>query len=163
MMITSSPNDRLVIQSNHWSTIWFFYDSSSDIVQDASPSQSIWITTFMVFIPISYRSSSTGTPGVLITDIDIYGSLDTCMLPILTWLVGLPKNFNGGRFPTVIGFSESVLYFVNSTTGWWYIKFIMSVGFSYKDTSVDEFPHHFTYINLWPCCIVLEYVGINSS
>ena len=116
---TSSPDCGLVIQSTHWYTLWVGHDYPSDLTHYASPSHYIWITTFMAFIPISTKSSSTGTPTVAIIDTNIYGSQAPCMLPILPWLVRTHINFKVGIFTTGIVLSASILSFVNRPTGRW--------------------------------------------
>ena len=89
MLGTSSPDDGLVSQSTHWSTLWVFHTSPRDFTQDASPSHSMWITKFMVFIPISSKASSTDIPTVDITANDLYGYLPApqCWPGIWRWWI----------------------------------------------------------------------------
>ena len=96
------------------------------------------ITTFLVFIPISPKASSTDIPNVLITDIDIYGSQDPCLLPVITCLVGAPINLTGGRIITRTGLSAPILYFVNRTTGWWSAIYFTIADCAAKEISVDS-------------------------
>ena len=118
MLGTSSPDDGLVSQYTYWSTLWVGHNSPSYFTQDDSTSHSIWITTFLVFIPISTKASSTGIPTGVITYTDIYGYQDTCMLHFLTWLVGTPINLTGGIITSVIGLSAPISSLVNRNTGW---------------------------------------------
>ena len=71
----------------------------------------------MDLIPISDKAYPTGSPTVVITDTNIYGSQDPCILPVITFFVGPPINITGGRFTTVTGLFASIFYFVNKTTG----------------------------------------------
>ena len=56
MLVNSSPDGGSFFQYPHWSTLWFGHKSPCELTQDASPSHSIWITTFLYFIPNSDKS-----------------------------------------------------------------------------------------------------------
>ena len=83
MLGAYSPDDGLVSQSIHLYTLWVGRTSPSDIKQCVSPSQSILITIFLLFIPISDKASSIFTPIAVITATDPYRSRDPCILSIL--------------------------------------------------------------------------------
>ena len=74
---------------------------------------------------------------MVITAIDISVSQDTYMLPVITFLVGPPINLTGGRFPTGTGLSTSILYILNSTTGWWSAPFFTITECDSNDNSTD--------------------------
>ena len=138
MLGTSSINYGLVSQSTHWYTLWVGHTYPRNFTQDTSPSHSIWITTFLVFITISAKSSSTGIHTVVITATDISGYQDNYMLPVIPWLVETPINLTGGRIINGKGFSAPILYFDNKTTGWWSATYFTMAECATKDTSVDE-------------------------
>ena len=77
-----------------------------------------------------------------------------CVQPVRPYFVGPPTNLNGGRLPTGVVLSSSILSFVNSATIWWSVTFVTVSRCADKDTSVDAFPPHFPSTNLWPYCIV---------
>ena len=138
-MGNSYLDDGLVRQSTYWFTLWVVHTSTNNFTQDASLSHSIWMTTFLVFIPISSKYSSNGTPTMVIKDTDLYASQDPCMLPVLSWLVGPPINLTGGIFTTGTGLSAFIWSFVNRTTGWWSAPSFTIAYFSANETSVDAF------------------------
>ena len=138
MLGSSSSGDELVSQSTHLYTLWVGNTSISDFNHDASPSHFIQITTFLAFIPIPYEVSSTGTPTVVITDAKISGSQDTCMLPVLPCLVGLPINLIDGIFITGTGLSASIFSFVNRTTDRWSAIYFIITECAANDTSFDS-------------------------
>ena len=114
-----SPGGGLVIQSDHWSTLSVDHTPPSHLTQDASPSHSIWIITFLDFIPISAKASSTGTPPVVIAATNPYLYQAPCVLLVITFLVVKPKNLTGGKFAIVTCLSSSIFSFVNRITGRW--------------------------------------------
>ena len=119
MLGTSSTDDELISQYIHWSTILDVNTSPSDLTQDTLPPQSIWITTFLDFIKISAKSSSTGKPPCgdhiyLSSD-----SQDPYRLPFISRFVGPHINLTGGIFTTLTRLSTSIIYFVNRITDRW--------------------------------------------
>ena len=74
MLGTASPDGGLVRKYIHWSTLWICDTYLSELTQDTFPSHSIWITTFLEFIPIPDKTSSTVTTTVVIADTNISGS-----------------------------------------------------------------------------------------
>ena len=78
---------------------------------------------------------------------DLSGTQSLCMFSVLTYFVGPPEKFNGWRFPIKIGFSESNIYFVKSTTVWWYVTLIYSTVCAHKDISVDALSTSFSLHN----------------
>ena len=138
MLGTSYPGDGLVSQSTHWSTLWVDHNSPRDFTQDSSPSHSILIAPFLAFIKISDKAYYTGTPTMVITDTDIYGSQATIMMPVLACLVGAPINIAGGRFTTRTGLSTSIFSFVNRTTGRWSAHSFTITENADNYTPVDE-------------------------
>ena len=117
MLGTSSPDGGLVIQYTHWYKLWVGHTYPSELTQDSLSSYSIWITTFLYFIPVSDKSSSTGTPTVVITDTNISGYQAPCKLPVLGCFLLPPINLTGGKFTTGTVLYVSILSFVNGTTG----------------------------------------------
>ena len=137
MLGVSSTDDGLVNQYTHSSTLWVGHNSPSNFTQNASPSHSIWITTFMALLPISAKASSTVTPTVVITSTYISGYQYPCMLPVITCLVGLPINLTGGVFTTGTGLCTYILYFVDRTTGRWSAISLTIIEFDTNDTDFD--------------------------
>ena len=136
---TSYPDDGLVSESTHWSKFWIGHNSPSDLTQDTSPLHSIWITTFLAFIPILAKTYSTGTPTVVITATNIYGYQSPCLMPVLSCVMGTHINLTGVIFATETNLSTSIFYFVNRTTGRCFIPYFTIDYFAAKDTYVDEF------------------------
>ena len=60
MLGTYCHDYGLLIQSTHWYIIWVGHNCPSDITYYSSTSHSIWITTFLGFIPISGNPSVVG-------------------------------------------------------------------------------------------------------
>ena len=158
MLVTSSPDDGLVIQSTHWSTLWVGHTYPSEFTQDDSPSLSIWITAFLVFIPIQVKASSTGIPIVVITDFDISGSQDTCILTVLPCIVGPPIKLTGGRIITGTGLYGPILSFLNNATDWWSAHFFTMSECAAKDTSIGLFSTSFYLHN----SVALLYLNSTS-
>ena len=163
MLGTSSIYGGLFRKSTHWYTLWIWHTSTGDLTQYAFPYHYKWITTFMDFIPIYAKSSSTDTPTVVITATNISGYQDPCMFPVLPWFVVMPINFTGGIFTTGTGLSASMLYFVNRTTGRWSVPYVANYDCDSKDTFLMHYPHHCLSTIMWLCCIATSYRTITSS
>ena len=73
MFGTSYTDDGIVRQYNHWYTLWFGNNYTSDLTHYALSSHSIQITNVLAIIPISIKSSSTGTTTEVTTAVDICG------------------------------------------------------------------------------------------
>ena len=156
----SSPYGGLVSQSTHLSTLFVVHNPSSDLTQDAFPSHSILITTFMDFIPISAKASSTGSPTVVITATDIYGSKAPFMMPFIPSFVELPINLISGIFSTGTGLSVLVIYFVNITTVRWYATSFSNTYCAVKDTSSNA---SYTKLSLHDSVALFYCVSVSHS
>ena len=80
--------------------IWPVHNYTDDFVHTPSESHSKLTTPFLLFIPLYVKFSSTDIHTVVTTATNIYGSQYPCMFPVIPYFVGLPKQFNGGIFPT---------------------------------------------------------------
>ena len=107
------------------------------------------MTTFLVFIPKSEKASPTGIHTVVITDTDISGSQDPCMLPVIPCLVGTPINLTGGRITTVTGLYSSIFYFMNRTTGWWSALFLPFLNVLPRILLLVYSPRHCSPTIMW--------------
>ena len=139
MLGTYSTDGGLVKQYTHWYALCIGNTSPSDLNQDAPPSQSIQVTTFMDLITISDKAYYTGTTTVVITATNIYELQDLHMIPVITCLVGTRINLTCGRFTTRTGLSAPILYFVNRTTVRFSDHSFRIYGCDDKDNSVDAF------------------------
>ena len=153
MLGNFSTDGGLVSQSTHWSTLWFDHTYPCELTHDDSPSNSVWITIFMEFIPISSKASSTGTPTVVIISTNISGSQDTCMLSILNYFVGPPINLTCGRFTIGIGLSAYILSFLNTSTLRWSTPSFPMLIVLLRTLLLIHYPHHSPYTILWLSCI----------
>ena len=115
MLETYSPNDIILIQSTHYSTLWVVYKSPNGLTHDSLKSHSLWITTFLASIPIIDKSSLTVTTTLVTTTAGLYVSHAPCVLSVLHLFVGQPTNLNCGLFSTGINVFASILYLVNSS------------------------------------------------
>ena len=163
MLVTYSPNDELVIQSTHWSTLLIGHTHPSNFIQDASPSHSIWITTFLVFIPISAKSSSAGITTVMITATYISGSQDPCMLTFLPCLVGPHINLTGGRITTGTGLSAHILFFWIEPLAGGPLFLLPFLGVIPRTLLLMHHPNHFPSTIICICCITTWYCTTTSS
>ena len=163
MMGTSSPDDLIVIQSNHWYTLWYVHTSHSDFTQYALTSHYIWITTFLPFIPISEKSSSTDTPTVVITDTNISGSHSLWMLPVTTYLLVPHKKFNYIIFPTGIVFMHPWSPLWTSPLACGTLIFLPALNILIRTLILMHFPHNFISKIIRPFCIVTSCHNPKSS
>ena len=70
----------------------------------------------MVLITMSNKASSAGTPTVVITATNMYGSQAPCMMTVISCFMGVSIDLTGGIFATVIGLYAFILSFVKMTT-----------------------------------------------
>ena len=153
MLGNSSLDHRLVTQYTHWYTFGIGHDSTSDLIQYYSPPHSIRTIKFMNFIPLSTKASSTGTPTVEISATNITGSYAPYVIHYLPWFTGPHTNLTGGRFTTVISFSESILFFVIITTGGWYAFSFTNTECASKENSIHDFYKYFFFRYYMKFCI----------
>ena len=139
MLVTSSLDGGLVSQSTQRSTIWFGRTYPCDLAQDSLPPHYIIITTFMNFITISLKASSTGTPTVMITATNISGYQAPCRLTFISCLLGTPIDLICGIITTGTSLSKSIISFVNDATDRWSAPCFNNTDCAAKGTSVDEF------------------------
>ena len=113
---TSSPDGGSVRQYTHLFTLLFDHPSPSDLTHNHFTSHSLLIITFIYYITISYKTSSTGTPTVEIkaTNLSVYQA--PCMFSFIPCFVRLPINLTGDRFITGTGLYAYMIFFVNRTT-----------------------------------------------
>ena len=154
MLGTSSPDNELVSQYNHWYTLCVGHTSLRNLTQNTLPAHSIRITKFMVLIQISYKASSTSILTLATTEIDLPGSQDPCILTVLPWLLRTPINLTGGKITTGTGLYLKIFYFMNRTTGWWSALSFTISECAAKDTSVDTFS-----MSLYPTIMWIFFIA----
>ena len=154
MLGKSSSYWSIVNQYTPWSTIWPGHNYPNEFVHGSSESHPKLTTTFLLFIPIYAKYSSTDITTVMTTSTNISGSQNPCTFPVLLYFAGLHTNFNGGIFPTKVVFSQPyyILWISAIVDGSFPFPPVLSV---LKTTRMFiPFTCIFIYKIMWPWCIV---------
>ena len=163
MLGTSYSGADLVSHFTHLSSLWVRHPSTTAFIHNFSQLHFKLITTLLALIPLSKKSSDTGTPTMVITATDFYGSQDPCILNFISCFVGPHIELIDGRFITETGLSASMLYFVNSNTGRWSDTFLPMMSVLPRTILLINFPHNSPSTILWFLNIATSYHTPTSS